>query len=122
MQSGKSSRANYHKYIDRQQKIVDDLAAKFRNIVVLAASQGPAAGGDVSGQEAAGKVLSINVETQSLVCIFHPEMAEDGWKGADGDRFMLRSNILRLIASLRSCGYSAMSASLEREREMMWET
>lgn len=51
--------------LDRQQKIVDDLASKFRNIVVLAASGGEK--DDVTGQEAASKMLNINFETQGLV-------------------------------------------------------
>lgn len=59
------NRTNFDQILDRQQKIVDDLASKFRNIVVLAASGGEKE--DVTGQEAASKTLNINVETQGLV-------------------------------------------------------
>ena len=64
-QNEKMNRTNFDPILDRQQKIVDDLASKFRNIVVLAASGGVKE--DVTGQEAASTTLNINVETQGLV-------------------------------------------------------
>ena len=60
-----ASMANFMTLKDTQQKIVDDLADKFAQIITLASSSGD--GEDVTGQESAGRTLEINVETQGLV-------------------------------------------------------
>lgn len=70
-----ASMANFMTLLERQQKIVDDLANKFRNIVVLAASSSEQE--DVTGQEAASKTLNINVETQGLV----NNLSFQDWRG-----------------------------------------
>lgn len=50
---------------ETQQKIVDDLANRFRNIAVLAAQSRDEE--DITGLEAAAKTMQINVESQALV-------------------------------------------------------
>lgn len=57
--------ANHVNIAEAQQKIVDDLANRFRNIAVLAAQSRDEE--DVTGLEAASKTMQINVESQALV-------------------------------------------------------
>ena len=57
--------ANHVTTAETQQKIVDDLANRFRNIAVLAAQSRDEE--DVTGLEAAAKTMQINVESQALV-------------------------------------------------------
>lgn len=57
--------ANHVITVETQQKIVDDLANRFRNIAVLAAQSRDEE--DITGLEAAAKTMQINVESQALV-------------------------------------------------------